>query len=209
MARPVSWHHRFHEIRNRVTNSQRSHYDRPGLEDLFNIQSTAAGKLLQEILPTQAVGQAHLVTREDLLRFLNLVDEAGDVAAARAQMQAEKLHVSHRKLRNLTSTDLEPLPVASLPDWIHLSRGRVEIRFDSVTQFFEGLILLIRTVLSLAGMDEFCELYEPEQPLDPELEAEHADFREIRRQIEELRAIRDPKSYEAWKVRNGMGRPNA
>lgn len=70
MPRPFSWLPRLHEITRWFANSVRSHYDRRNLEQLFELQPSAAQKLL-ELLPVVPVGTSHLVEREVLAGFLD------------------------------------------------------------------------------------------------------------------------------------------
>jgi len=147
MPRPLSWLPRLHVIRRTITNSVRSHYDRRELETLFELQPRAAQKLT-EMLPSVRVGTSRLIEREALVRFLDRVQEADDVAALFDHIRAEKTLASRRRIRSLVRRDLEPVALTSLPDTIQLSRGQLKIRFDTVEQLAENLLLLARILES-------------------------------------------------------------
>jgi len=166
MPRPISWLPRLHLIRRMVTSSVRSHYDRRELETLFELQPRAAQKLT-EMLPSVRVGTSRLIEREALVRFLDRVQDADDVALLFDQIRAEKTLASRRKLRSLVRRDLEPVSLTSLPDSIQLSRGRLAVDFTTVEQLAENLLLLAR-ILESEG-DEFAAAYEisPEPERDP------------------------------------------
>jgi hypothetical protein len=148
-------------MRRAVENSQQSHYGRKDLQRLFQLQQAAAGELLDD-LPTVAMWGALAVERNSLLHFFDLVDAADDVPALFDQLRANKELVSRKKPRAVTRSDYEPLALNSLPAWIKLSRGRLEMDFADCQQFSEGIILLVRTCLDDAGVLEFCRRYEPE-----------------------------------------------
>lgn len=161
MPRSVSWLPRLHEIRRSVQNSVRSHYDRGDLERLFELQPRAAGKLL-EMLSTVQVGTSQLIDREDLAGFLDRVRDTDDTAKLFEEVRGQKAQVSRRKPRSLVRRDLDPIRIASLPESVGLSRGRLEVSFRSVEELAESLLLLAR-ILETDG-DRFAQEYEPEAP---------------------------------------------
>ena len=185
MARPPTWLPRLHQLRQTVSNSVRSHYDRKDLERLFELQPRGAGKLL-ELLPTVPVGTAHLVDREVLLGFLERVHDAEDVHALFDQLRLEKGAASRRKIRSLVRQDLEPIGLTSLPDSIGLSRGRLEVSFKTVGQLAEAMLTLAR-ILENEG-DAFAELYEREEPQAVDNDVE--ELRQMFRRLEEMETER-------------------
>jgi len=147
MPRPLSWLPRLHVIRRTGTTSVRSHYDRRELETLFELQPRAAQKL-SEMLPSVRVGTSRLIEPEALVRFLDRVQDADDVAVLFDQIRAEKTLASRRRIRSLVRRDLEPVSLSSLPDSIQLSRGHLAIAFTTVEQLAENLLLLARILES-------------------------------------------------------------
>lgn len=186
MARPISWLPRLHEIRKSVTNSVRSHYTRSELEDLFQLQPRMASRYLGS-LPTVKVGTAYMVKREDLLAFLNEVNEADDPHEALSRTREEKAGVSRRALRNLVRHDIEPASLASLTSDVTLDMGRLEIRFASAYQLVESL-WAIASILQGDGLDEFVQRYEPK----PEVVEDQAatDMKALWAELEEMQAAR-------------------
>ncbi len=156
MPRPVSWLARLHEIRRSVANSVRSHYDRGDLEQLFELQPRAAGKLL-EMLPTVQVETSQLVDREVLAGFLDRVRDADDTAKLFDQLRAEKVQVSRRRPRSLVRRDRDPIGIASLPSSITLSPGRMKVHFETVEELAEAMYALAR-VLEAEG-EEFARTF--------------------------------------------------
>ncbi len=185
MARPPTWLPRLHQLRQAVSNSVRSHYDRKDLERLFELQPRGAGKLL-ELLPTVPVGTAHLVDREVLLGFLERVHNAEDVHALFELLRQEKGAASRRKIRSLVRRDLEPVGLSSLPESIGLSRGRLEVSFRTVDELAEAMLILAR-ILENEG-DAFADLYEPEKPQTVDNDVE--ELRQMFRRLEEAEAER-------------------
>jgi hypothetical protein len=59
-------------------------------------------------------------------------------------MRQEKAQVSRRKSRTLVRRDLDPIGLASLPETIGLSRGRLEVSFRSIEELVESLYVLAR-----------------------------------------------------------------
>jgi len=186
MARPPSWLPRLHQLRQTIANSVRSHYDRKDIERLFELQPRASGKLL-ELLPTVPVGTAHLVEREVLSGFLDRVHQAKDVTALFEQLRSEKSVGSRRRLRSLVRRDLDPVSLASLPDSIALSRGRLEISFLTVEQLAEAMLTLAR-ILESEG-EAFVEAYEPRP-----LQVPRQDRTDINELFAELEALENQKA---------------
>ena len=157
MPRPISWLPRLHEITRTVTNSVRSHYDRRDLEKMFELQPRAAQELLK-LLPTVQVGTSRLLDREILADFLTRVRDTEDTGELFGKLREEKAAVSKRRLRSLVRHNLDPVSITSLPDSILLSRGRLEVRFDTTEQLAECMLMLAR-VLESEG-EEFARHFE-------------------------------------------------
>jgi len=183
MPRPVSWLPRLYEISRAVTNSVRSHYDRRDLEHLFELQPRAAQKLI-ELLPSVQVGTSRLLERSDLLGFLDRVRDTDDTAALFETLRREKAGISRRKVRSLVRRDLDPVGLASLPDAIVLSRGRLEVSFATVEQLAECLLLLAR-VLENEG-DAFAQAFEVREEI-----VEDGGADEVRRMFAELEKMQN------------------
>jgi hypothetical protein len=161
MPRPLSWLPRLHEIDRSVANSVRSHYDRRDIERLFELQPRAAQKLL-DLMPSVKIGTSRLVEREALASFLSRVREAENTTELFEQMRGEKIGDSRKKPRSLVRRDLDPIGIASLPESIGLSRGRLEVSFTTVEQLAESMLILAR-ILEADG-DRFAQKFEPQQP---------------------------------------------
>lgn len=158
LPRPVSWLPRLHAIRKTVAGSVRSHYGRRELEVLFELQPRAAQKLI-EMLPTVTVGTSRLVEREALGGFLDKVHEAEDVTAVFEQTRQDKAAASRRRLRTLVQKDDAPVSLASLPETLTLSRGRLEVRFRTLEELAASMYFLAR--LLDADSVGFAREYEP------------------------------------------------
>ena len=178
MPRPISWLPRLHEIARTVSNSVRSHYDRRDIEKLFELQPRAAQELLK-LLPSVQVGTSRLLDREVLAGFLSRVRDTEDTARLFDTLREEKSAVSKRRLRSLVRRDLDPVSIASLPDSITLSRGRLQVDFRSVEQLAESLLMLAR-VLESEG-DEFAVAFEVQEEV---LSSE--EVRDVRAIFQEL-----------------------
>lgn len=187
VSRPITWLPRLHVIRRSVSNSARSHYERKDLEFLFKLQTAAANKLLG-ILPTVKVGNGFLVEREALDSFLARVNAADDVPALLAEMKREKGARSRRKLRRLTRYDQEPVAITSLPDWMRISRGRLEVDFETVEQLAEGMFMLAGILLH--EMPGFMEAYEPASPVKEQERKALGEMRELFRELHEMELAR-------------------
>ena len=181
MPRPVSWLPRLHEIRRTVANSVRSHYDRRDIEGLFELQPRAAQELLK-MLPSVQVGTSRLLDREVLAGFLGRVQDAEDTSELFEQLRTEKTAVSRRKPRSLVRRDLDPVSLASLPDSITLSRGRMQVDFRSVEQLAESLLMLAR-VLESDG-DQFAVDFEVQEVVSSE---EARDMSAIFQELDQAR----------------------
>jgi hypothetical protein len=158
MPRPISWLPRLHEITKTVTNSVRSHYDRQDIEKLFELQPRAAQELLK-LLPSVQVGTSRLLDREVLADFLGRVRDTEDTGRLFDKLRDEKAAVSKRRLRSLVRRDLDPISITSLPDSLILSRGRLEVNFETVEQLAECMLMLAR-VLESEG-EKFVDAFEP------------------------------------------------
>ena len=185
MPRPISWLPRLHEIRRSVANSIRSHYGRTDLEQLFELQPRAAQKLI-EMLPSVRIGTSLLVEREALATFLDRVKEAEDVSALLDQVRQQKGQVSRKVVRTLIRRDLDPITLASLPESVGLSRGRLEVSFRSLEELAESLLLVARILEN--DTDRFAEKYEQQ---DPDPEPEHSgEIEQMFAELERMEAER-------------------
>jgi hypothetical protein len=93
--------------------------------------------------------------------FLDRVRDADDTGRLFEEIRAEKAAVSRRKPRSLVRRDLDPIGIASLPDSILISRGRLEVNFRTVEELAEAMYALAR-VLESEG-EEFARAFEREQ----------------------------------------------
>jgi len=180
MPRPISWLPRLHEITKTVTNSVRSHYDRRDIEKLFELQPRAAQELLK-LLPSVQVGTSRLLDREVLADFLSRVRNNENTASLFDTLREEKSTVSKRRLRSLVRRDLDPVSLASLPNSITLSRGRLQVDFRSVEQLAESMLMLAR-VLESEGEQFAVEFEVREEPKSME---EARDVRAVLRELEQ------------------------
>ncbi len=150
MPRPISWLPRLHEITKAVTNSVRSHYDRRDIEKLFELQPRAAQELLK-LLPSVQIGTSRLLEREVLAEFLLRVRDTEDTTGLYEKLKDEKAAVSKRRIRSLVRRDLDAVSMTALPDSMTLSRGRLEVNFETVVQLAECMLLLARVLESEGG----------------------------------------------------------
>jgi hypothetical protein len=186
MARTHTWLPRLPEIIKSVEGSVRTHYDRKDIERLFELQPRAA-QTLQILLPSVKIGQSRLVERESLLTFLNRLREAGNTTEVVAQVRNEKALLSKRKPRNLVPRDTPRVFLDSLPDRIRLSRGRLDIQFDSTAQMAE-LLYQIALLLEMDG-DAFAARFDPlPESEEPGYSDEMQEARWIRSEIDRLEA---------------------
>jgi hypothetical protein len=191
MPRPLSWLPRLHEIDRSVANSVRSHYDRRDLERLFELQPRAAQKLL-DLVPSVRIGTSRLVERETLAGFLGRVRDAENTSVLFERMRQEKTAASRKKPRSLVRRDLDPVGLASLPESIGLSRGRLEVSFHSVEQLAESLLILAR-ILESDG-DRFAQEFEPERPEPQESGAVREDVECLFAELDRIESARGRKT---------------
>ncbi len=181
LPRPLSWLPRLATIRRTVAGSPRSHYARPDLERLFEIQPRSAQKLL-EALPTLGIGTSHLAARDDLLALLDAMRDADDPAAvlALAQTKARAPAPSRRSLRQLLPADLPPAGWETLPAALTLAPGEVKITFTRVEELAAALAALAS--LLEHELEVFAERFEVRQepPSIDEQEDAEALLRELR-----------------------------
>ncbi len=158
MARPPSWLPRLPQLHRAVRQSVRSHYTRRDLEGLFQLQTSAAGALM-DLVPTTGLGSAQLVEREALMEFLRKVQAAENVPALMAELRTHKPAASRRKIRFLVQKDAGPLTPAALPAGLTLERGRAEIRFRTLEEFASTLMQIAQWLHT--DPDGFVGEYEP------------------------------------------------
>lgn len=181
MARPVSWLPRLAEIRRSVTNSKRTHYDRPALEQLFQMQPRAAGKLMALLPQVDALGRSRLVERAALARFLDEINNAEDVSAALTQQRTLGAKVTRRKPRLLVRRDLvEEGELVSLPNTVKIERGLLTVSFSSKMELIESLAIFAGAVEN--NEEEFIERYVLDAPGSPSRE-------KLRREMDDLRIL--------------------
>ena len=180
MARTCSWLQRLPEIRRRVAENVRSHYTREDLQELFEVQRSPAGRLL-EALPTVTVNSSHLVESGALLKFLDRVKETDDVSALLNTMRNERRAPSRRKLRSLVRRTYAPVGFEGLPDNLELRPGYMGIQYETIDQLVETQLLVAKLLSD--ELDEFSRRYEPKPP-----QQEDEDAAEVRRLFASLPA---------------------
>ena len=79
-----------------------------------------------------------------LADFLARVKDTEDTSSLFDTLREEKTSVSKRRLRSLVRRDLDPVSINSLPDAMSLSRGKLEVRFDTVEQLAECMLMLAK-----------------------------------------------------------------
>jgi hypothetical protein len=182
LARPVSWLARVRELHRSVVNSVRSHYERRDLEALFRLQPRSANKVIQ-MMPRTAVGASLMVKREDLAAFLERVRDTPEPAIPELfkVLAAENPLVSREKMRSLERRDLDPLPLTSLPDGVHLGLERLEITFRTVEELVQQLYTLARVLDSEPdAVRRRCERSKLKLDTDDEMKALFAELQQLR-----------------------------
>lgn len=185
MARPITWLPRLHEIRRSVADSVRSHYTRAELERLFQIQQGAASRLM-EVLPTLKVNGSYLAEREGMLGFLDRVLETDDVTSLMRRLREEKSAPSRRSVRTMVRRDTNPVSVAGTPDTLRLSRGHLEIDFETMHELVSTLYILARILDD--DLEEFARAYEPIP--SSEIDQGNEDVKRMFAELEEAEAQR-------------------
>ncbi len=164
MARSLSWLDRIVPISRTVQESARSHYDRQGLQRLFELQPRAAQQLMAAV-PNISIGRARLVEREALSDFLRMLNNSENPAATFARMRAEGGKSARRKLREFSLQDY-PASVDAPPRMMTIGRGEVRVKFRRLEELAEAMLYLA-TVFT-HDLDGFARLYEPPPELSQE-----------------------------------------
>jgi hypothetical protein len=187
MARPITWIGRLSQIRRSVKNSVRSHYERHDIELLFALQPSAAQKLMA-LFSGPKVGRAKLVSREDLVRFLDGAAEADDVEEYCRGLRSQPPAPTRRKLRAFRRDDFDQVTLAALQGAMTLEPGRISITFDSLDQMLERLVLLALFVETPGAVEELAAVCEPGRAFDRDLrrESELADRQRIEEEIRRM-----------------------
>jgi hypothetical protein len=171
MPRPISWLPRLHQIRKTVDASVRSHYERKDIEQLFELQPRAA-QLLLEMLPTTHVGRSRLVAREALSAFLEQMRVSEDPSSKLEDLRQAPPPAPRSRLRTLIQRDRDPVGLIDLPPEISLTRGRLDVRFDTIETLARHLYSLAQA-MEYDG-DEMARRFEIERLTPPNLADEDA-----------------------------------
>ncbi len=166
MAKPISWLKDAAEIRRKVDGSTCSHFHTSDIGRLFGLMPRAAS-ILMEAMPRVKYGTSYIVPTEGLAEFLDDVLKAADVPALIQARRAANLYVSHRKPRTVVLKEQLGQGLASLPDCVTLTRGRLEIKFETTLELARALAIVISNFEGDFEWYEFCRLYEPERPALP------------------------------------------
>jgi hypothetical protein len=183
MPRPISWLPRLHQIRKTVDTSVRSHYERKDIESLFELQPRAA-QLLLEMLPTTHVGRSRLVAREALVTFLEQMRVSDNPSAKLEDIRNDPAPAPRSRLRTLIQRDRDPISLIDLPTEVALTRGRLEIRFDTIETLARHLYSLAQAMES--DGDEMARRFEIERLTPPNLADD--DARALFSELEALEA---------------------
>ncbi len=131
-----------------------------------------------EMLPTVMVGSSRLVERDILETFVGRVDAAEDARGIFARMREEKQVAPRKAIRSLVQRDESEVSLDGRPEAVRLSRGRLEVYFDTVADLAQAMYWIAR-VLSDDG-DRFAAEYEKEIP------AVDAGIEEVRAMFDDL-----------------------
>jgi len=178
MARTTSWMNQIPEIRQRIAASARSHFSSRELQQIFAIQPRSA-QMLARLIPSVRVGRSQLIEREQLISFLDQVQNSSDRARFLAdQRKAKPAPQVRRKLRSLHLEEWNP--DEGMPLNLKITRGPIGGSSQLVIDF-KDVEELARTMLALAGLmddlDEFADHWEPEPPPEtPESDRETVAF---------------------------------
>jgi hypothetical protein len=190
MARPLSWLPRLADIRRSVSGSVRTHYDRPALEQLFQMQPRAAGKLLAMLPQDEPLGRSRLVKKDELLRFLDQVHEADNATEVVSRQRAETYKVGRKKPRLLVRREvIDEAHLATLPRTITLSPGMLKVEFRSRLEMIELLAALLGAVEN--DFEEFEDLYVAEAEAGERGEQRRIERADVRALFEELKQMEE------------------
>lgn len=178
MARTLSWISRSDEIRKAVENSVRSHWDRRHLQQLFQLQSRATGKLLASMPTVQGPGKSLLVERSALIAYLE------DPGSAKLGTRGK---TSRKRPRTLLLRDQAPGSIGEIPSSVTLERGRLEIRFATLEQMVDSLWRV-----AMAAQDDWDALAGVCDPEEPRLAKKDGqdDMKALWAELRELEAQR-------------------
>lgn len=163
MPKPISWLKDAAEIRRQVGASTFSHFHTSDIGRLFGLMPRAASTLM-EAMPRVRFGTSYIVPAAGLAEFLDDVLRASDVPALLQARRAVNLYVSHRKPRTVVLKEKLGHGLASLPECVTLTRGELQIKFETAQELAQALAILISNMEGDAEWYEFCKLYEPERP---------------------------------------------
>lgn len=161
MARPISWLLFVREIHRSVHNSVRSHYEARDVGQLLGVSARSAQKII-ELLPREAVGQAHLVKREDLASFLEKVREAHEAGGERRvrelleELRKAPAPMTRKKIRGLVRVDADAIEASSLPANLKLRRGHLEIDWRQPVQLAEAMVFIAKIIETAEFDRDYC-----------------------------------------------------
>jgi hypothetical protein len=180
MARTLSWRDRLPEIRSRVQNSVIESWTRRDFESVFEVKRAAAQLLMKAVGGIANLGGTYVIDRPSLLAFLENLEKADDLEAARR----EKLLLAEtvprpRHLKQTLPEDLRSVMVRDLPAEITLEPGRLEITGANAEKIIEMLCLLAQAFEN--DLETVAQLLDPPRsqpvPVDDELRTLFADLR--------------------------------
>jgi hypothetical protein len=164
MAKTISWLHRAPDIRKQVRQATDSHFHRRDIQRIFELQKSAASWLM-DAMPRIKYGTGHIIVAEALIEFLDDVLASADAPALIDARRAANLYVSRRKPRTVVLKEKLGNGLASLPDYVTLTRGELRIKFENSFELMEAQMIVMSNMQ--AEWYEFCRMYEPEQPSLP------------------------------------------
>jgi hypothetical protein len=146
-----SWVKRIPQIRSAVERLDAPFVDRRGIETLFRLRSRQAVKLLR-LLAGYQVGNALVVSREGLLRFL-VATEKGDLYRAeelrsvrvKEALEEARLEANARKVRFTVAANLGA-SLADLPPSVKLAAGELHVTFKDSKDLLQQLYQLSRAI---------------------------------------------------------------
>jgi hypothetical protein len=161
MPRKITWRPRLPDMHRQVQDSPRPLYTRSDLERLFRLGPDATLKLLQ-LMPRAEQAGALIVEREELLAWLNACVDAEDLRAHLDAIARKPPKPSRRRLQLALPASFRPEQPLT-PHEIYVKRGVVEIRFSTLKDLGDKLLMLLKVFETDAFERRYCEP-EPEAP---------------------------------------------
>ena len=194
MAKKISWRNQVYRICETVRKSRRGHWGRTHIEELFEVDRSAAIGLMNGIGGGFLIDKKRFIPTEEVLRFVEAMAQADDLGSEYAMWVAASANKPAPAEIETIPIDLIPCRVEDLPAEIEIKVGELRVRGGDYGKTLE---LVFRFIAAVEGDKRGVRArLDPPAPPAKETDPMEDMFKRMRERNQLIRAERGAATRE-------------